>query len=216
MSNERHTAQTTPHDKPLRRKDLVFEELDGEAVLFDPRWGGVHRFDGLTLFVWNACDGSHSAADITREVIATYNVDADEAFGHVEQLIAGFCTRDLLANSCATAARTPAAHVEKATIRAAAEHAGADIAVRTLERLAVRVGRRFSSPDLLSRRAVLRDGAKKVAFSAPVIVTFLARPAYASNPIHPLVSAFGAGGCKNPGYSRMKRLMLRCRLLKKD
>ena len=123
MNNERHTAQTTPHDKPRRREDLVFEELDGEAVLYDPQWGGVHRFDALTLFVWNICDGSHSTADITQAVIAAYDVDADEAFGHVEQLIAGFCTRDLLVNSCATAARTSAEHEEGARTGAVADRA---------------------------------------------------------------------------------------------
>jgi len=201
MSANTAQQEATPHDKPLRREDLVFEELDGEAVLYDPRCGAVHRFDALTLLVWQACDGSHSAADITRAVTAAYDVNADEAFGHVEQLIAELCTRDLLANGCATAASVPAEPEEGVTVRAVAEHTGAAEAVRQPAGLAAPARRSSSPPSLLSRRAVLKGGATKLAYAAPVIATFFARPAYASNPINPAASAFGAGGCKNPGYS---------------
>lgn len=192
---------STPHDKPLRRADLVLEELDGEAVLYDARCGAVHRFDALTLFVWEVCDGSHSAADIGRAVAAAYDVDADDALRHVDQLIADFCTRDLLANGCGTLSKVPRGQTEGPTVRAIAERSGAATAGRQPEGTCGPVSRSVPHSDLPSRRAVLRGGAKKLAFAAPVVSTFFARPAYASNPIHPAVSAFGAGGCKNPGYS---------------
>ena len=192
---------STPHEKPLRREDLVLEELDGDAVLYDPRCGAVHRFDALTLFVWDACDGSHSAPDISRAVTAAYDVDTDEALGHVEELIAGFCTRDLLANGCAAIAKAPTEQREGATMQAVAERSGAATAARPSEDTSACVSRSASHRSILSRRAVLRGGATKLAFAAPVISTFFARPAYASNPIHPAWSAFVAGGCKNVGYS---------------
>jgi PqqD family protein of HPr-rel-A system len=181
MSADPTPQETTPHDRPLRREDLVFEEVDGEAVLYDPRCGAVHRFDALSLLVWKACDGSHSVADITHEVIAAYEVEANEAFDDIEQLIAELCTRGLLANGCSTAGHIPAQPGKGSTV----------MPLRPTQ----------STPGLLSRRTVLRGGVKKLAFAAPVIATFFARPAYASNPINPAASAFGAGGCKNPGYS---------------
>jgi hypothetical protein len=201
MSTSTTQQESTPHDRPLRREDLVLEELDGEAVLYDPRCGAVHRFDALTLFVWDACDGSHSAADISRAVTATYDVNAHEASGHVVQVIAGFCTRDLLANGCGNTAKLPAEREVGAGIQAVYDVAGAAETGLQTGSLSAPVRRNPSPCRLLSRRSVLRGGAKKLAFAAPVISTFFARPAYASNPIHPAWSAFGAGGCKNVGYS---------------
>ena len=201
MSTDTTQQQTTPHERPLRREGLVFEEVDGEAVLYDPGCRAVHRFDALTLLVWNACDGLHSAADITREVIAAYDVDSNQALDHVEQLITELRARDLLANSRSTSADNPEGADEGTTVARAPEPTAETSAVRQSDDWAG-PGRRSSSPSgLFSRRTVLRGGVKKLAFAAPVIATFFTRPAYASNPIHPLLSAFGAGGCKNPGYS---------------
>ncbi|UCG33467.1 MAG: PqqD family protein [Phycisphaerales bacterium] len=190
-----------PHDKPLRRADLFLEELDGEAVLYDPRCGAVHRFNALTLFVWDACDGSHSAADIAKAVTATYTVDADEALGHVNHVVAELCTRDLLANGCAAAAKVPAVRDVDTGARAVADLAPTAEPGGQTGSMSGSMRRNPSVRRLLSRRAVLRGGATKLAFAAPAISTFFARPACASNPINPAASVFGAGGCKNPGYS---------------
>ena len=190
-----------PQHKPVRREDLVFEELDGEAVLYDPRCGAVHRFDALTMFVWQACDGTHSTADISRAVTEAYDVDPQAALGHVERLIGDFCMRDLLAQGCTATAKVPAEATEGTTARAPIKRAGAATATGQPDGMGAPLPRGVSRGGLPSRRAVLRGGATKLAFAAPVISTFFARPAYGSNPIHPALSAFGDEGCKNVGYS---------------
>ena len=201
MNGDHDKRDCMPHGKPLRREDLVLEELDGEAVLYDPRCGAVHRFDAPTLFVWEACDGTHGTADISRAVGDAYDVSVDEALGHVEQLIADLCARGLLAQGCTATAKVPAEATEGTTARAPIKRAGAATATGQPDGMGAPLPRGVSRGGLPSRRAVLRGGATKLAFAAPVISTFFARPAYASNPVHPAWSAFGAGGCKNVGYS---------------
>ncbi len=73
---------------PVRRDDLVLEELDGEAVLYDPRYGALHRFNAVTLFVWDLCDGSHTMADIARRLTQLCEVEPDEALDNVQRATA--------------------------------------------------------------------------------------------------------------------------------
>ena len=72
--------ENAPDAMPLRRDDIVLEELDGEAILYDPRYGAVHRFNAVTLFVWDLCDGSHTMTDIVqRNRILMKNTADDKA-----------------------------------------------------------------------------------------------------------------------------------------
>lgn len=81
---------------PLRRDDLVLEELDGEALLYDSRNGAIHRFNATTFFVWNACDGSCTPNDIAVSLLRNYSVDADEAQRAVLTVIEQLHEEDLL------------------------------------------------------------------------------------------------------------------------
>jgi hypothetical protein len=169
-----------PQAMPLRRDDLFFEELDGEAVLYDPGCGAVHRFNAMTLFVWGACDGLHSTAGIVNALTERYAITSDEARGHVERVVAEFRKRDLLQEEDAEPA-----------------------SVVSSERKPSKTQRGLDKPRGPSRRELLSGGVTKLVFMAPVISTFVATGAHAvaSNPINPNYSATGAGGCANPGYS---------------
>lgn len=54
--------------RPCLRADLVVEEVDGEAVVLDPRDGSVHRLNtSATMIAWR-CDGQRSVSGIAREL----------------------------------------------------------------------------------------------------------------------------------------------------
>ena len=83
---------------PRRRGDLSVEELDGEAVLYDPRNGAVHRFNATTFYVWNACDGSHTPQDVAITIADRYAVEAEDALKIVGGVVAQLSERGLLQN----------------------------------------------------------------------------------------------------------------------
>ena len=157
---------------PLRRDDLDFHELDGEAVLYDARCGAVHRFNALTLSIWDACDGHHTHAGIANMLSEKYSVDSNDAVAHVERAIAGFEARGLLQGGRAETAVTAIVYDEPLAPPKITEKSRG-----------------------LSRREVLRNTTGKVALVAPLISTFFAAGAYASAP------ASGPGGCKLLGFS---------------
>lgn len=174
-----------PDAMPLRRDDLVLEELDGEANLYDPRYGAVHRFNAVTLFVWDLCDGSHTVRDIAKTLTKLFDVQPDEALESVERVIAELRTLDLVQGA-------PVEPMNKRHVpwwtKAPPEPAASSVLPPAGPTEELR----------LSRRQLLRGGVTKLVFVAPVISTFFAAGAYASSPDP---SAFGAGGCKNLTFS---------------
>ena len=170
---------------PLRRDDLVLEELDGEAVLYDLRYGAVHRFNAVTLFVWDLCDGSHTMADIAHRLTQLCEVEPDEALDNVQRAIAELRTLDLLQAA-------PVKPMNETT---------APWWTKAPEPVASFVAPTEGPPEelRLSRRQLLRGGATnvtKLIFVAPVISTFFAAGAYAS---HPNPSGASVAPCQQMG-----------------
>jgi len=81
---------------PLRRDDLHVEELDGEAVAFDPGNGAVHRLNATTYFVWTACAGSRHPEEIAQSVVERYAIDADKAAEVASSIIGQLHEKELL------------------------------------------------------------------------------------------------------------------------
>ena len=182
---------------PRRRDDLHIEQLDGEAILYDPRYEAVHRFNAVTLFIWSNCDGLRSTTEIANLLIGRYAIDRDSGLAHLERALAELAELGLVEHDSAT---------DGDPGPLADEHSATEATIDSPEATATTRGyhpdRRPAEPRGLTRREVLGGGAVKLIFAAPVISTFCATPAYAdaSNPIHP-GSPFGLGGCKNVGYS---------------
>lgn len=157
---------------PLRRDDLDFHELDGEAVLYDARCGAVHRFNAVTVSIWHACDGRRTTADIAQMLSEEYSVAIDHALAHVERAMAGFEERGLLQGERVETVTTARSDDESVVPRQITETSRG-----------------------VSRREVLRSTTGKVVLAAPLISTFFAAAACASAP------ASGPGGCKLLGFS---------------
>ncbi len=80
---QRQASEQTP---PRRRLDLIQHELDGEALIFDPRSLDTHRLNATALFVWRLCDGTHAPSQISDAVAGRYDVDEAGAARHVQRL----------------------------------------------------------------------------------------------------------------------------------
>lgn len=175
--------QTMQPVMPARRGDPDVHELDGAAVLFDVRSNAVHRFDAVTLFVWHACDGSRTTAEIAAAASERFQLDSDDAVAAVDRVIWELGERDLIAYGRAAAEADVSRESEYHPI--------------TSERMPSRdLVRGHARSAGLTRREVVRGGVTKLVLAAPVISTFFARSALAST-----VSPHGAGGCKNVGFS---------------
>jgi len=66
---------------PLRRADVEWIELDGEAVVHDPRTGGLHRLNVSAAAVWAACDGSSTVDEIVGAMRDSF-AGRDDAIAH--------------------------------------------------------------------------------------------------------------------------------------
>ena len=188
-----------PLYKPSRRADVDVHALDGEAILYDPTTGAVHRFNAMTMMVWNACDGSHEIREIALTLATSFAVSAGEAQVHVYRALEDLAKRDLLLESPDALPFSPrrAAHSANSTETRVNSNELVCPSAGDASYEAAPVDRCTSTKP--SRREVLCGGATKIALAAPVISTFFATGAFASGPS--ASAAWGAGGCKNTGYS---------------
>lgn len=95
MQKEHWTAQST-FSPPSRRKDLVVEIMEGEAMLYDPATAHTHRLNQSALAVWQQCDGRKTTIDLAHLLTETYAIDQETVLDHVEQLVAMFAEANLL------------------------------------------------------------------------------------------------------------------------
>jgi hypothetical protein len=166
------------------------EELDGEAVLYDPRTGAVHRFNATTFIVWKACDGMRRPHDLALELMEDFSVSASEALRVVRQAIDQLREKELLVEGpCEPGGTGDEAAPDRREITVSANQIDA-----LCPEASVATGGHG-----VSRRELLGGGITTAIIAAPVISTFFAAGAYASGPS--ASGAYGPGGCKTIGYS---------------
>ena len=174
MTNDAFEDSKRPR-RPLRRDDLHVEELDGEAVLYDPRNGSVHRFNATTLMIWNGCSGSQTPKDIAAGLVGPHSIPVDEALKVVDSVIAELEDRDLLHQHCVVADQqllsSVSAHAEPLRQRISTKSPACNVQQADATETADRG---------ISRRELLSCGVTKGVLAAPVISTFFAAGAFAS------------------------------------
>lgn len=89
-------------EQPRRRDDVHVEELDGEAVLYDPRTGAIHRMDAVAYSVWTACDGSRTCDDVCHLVATRHKIGGLRAEQCVRSALELLDQKELMIGSGAT------------------------------------------------------------------------------------------------------------------
>jgi Coenzyme PQQ synthesis protein D (PqqD) len=83
-------------DSPMRRPDVEWVELDGEAVLYDPTAHTLHRLNAGATAVWAVCDGTVPMDRITSAIEDAYSGSPGEIARDVPAVIAQFRRLGLL------------------------------------------------------------------------------------------------------------------------
>lgn len=81
---------------PRARRDIRVQEIDGEAVVVDPRSGAAHRLNPTAYRVWRACDGHATTRQLAESLTLRYDIDFDRALDDVEAVILTLAERDLV------------------------------------------------------------------------------------------------------------------------
>jgi hypothetical protein len=65
--------------KPIRRKDLVWREVDGETVIIAPDNKYLRVLNSVGSSIWSQLDGRLSVQDIVANISSEYGVDTGAA-----------------------------------------------------------------------------------------------------------------------------------------
>lgn len=71
--------------RPRRREDVASRLVDGEMVVLDRQRGFVHQLNKTATFIWERCDGEHTAADIAGSLCENFAVDRSTALNDTIQ-----------------------------------------------------------------------------------------------------------------------------------
>ncbi len=85
--------------RPRRRADVRTHVIDGETVVLDRREEFIHQFNKTASYIWERCDGMQTAAEISRDLCETFEVDAATAERDVAAVIERLCRARLLEGS---------------------------------------------------------------------------------------------------------------------
>lgn len=83
-------------EKPLIRADLVFRELEGCFVVYDPVCDTTALLNVQAAAVLDYCDGANSAADIAAELAEVFAVPAASLVATVTAALADFAAKGWL------------------------------------------------------------------------------------------------------------------------
>jgi Coenzyme PQQ synthesis protein D (PqqD) len=92
---------------PLRNKAVLWRELDGEAILLDPKQGCSYNLNQVGTLVWRMLDGQHTTADIVEAICEAYEVEPELALQDLELLLG-----DLRSNNLLSSGVSPSDHSE--------------------------------------------------------------------------------------------------------
>ncbi|MGB0716157.1 MAG: PqqD family protein [Phycisphaerae bacterium] len=60
--------------RPIARTDLTIHEIEGEAILFDPRTQDTHRFNATAWLMFRTLDGIRTVKEIATLLTEQYDV----------------------------------------------------------------------------------------------------------------------------------------------
>lgn len=83
--------------KPIRKTDIVVEELGNETLLYSAEGKAVHVLNPAAKLIWQLCDGQHSLAEMETILRTSFSVtDEQDVAADIEQTIDAFVTKGLL------------------------------------------------------------------------------------------------------------------------
>ena len=96
-----------PEFKLIKSTGFFMEEVDGEWLLFKPTSQKALGLNETASVIWQLCDGSRSAKDVSEELSTIYPDQADTISSDVAETVELLCKEGALMESVATAANNP-------------------------------------------------------------------------------------------------------------
>ena len=99
MQAQPWTTARTPVIAPPRRRDIIVEQMEGEASLFDPLNNHTHHLNETAYAIWQQCDGQRTNIDMAGALTEHYEVNLQTVLEDVDQLVVRFVESGLLRRS---------------------------------------------------------------------------------------------------------------------
>jgi hypothetical protein len=90
-----HWAALAPFVLPRRRGDIEQQQLQDEAILFDPATGNSYMLNETALAVWRRCDGCSTSYEAAGEQSDACDAEFATVLDHLEQIVALFADNGL-------------------------------------------------------------------------------------------------------------------------
>ena len=71
----------------LRNSSVLWRELDGEAILLNPKEGCSYNLNNVGTSIWKMLDGEHSIDDMAKSICELYEVESEQALQDLRQLL---------------------------------------------------------------------------------------------------------------------------------
>ncbi len=82
----------------LRNTAVLWRELDGEAILLNPKEGCSYNLNIVGTLIWKMLDGEHTPDDIAKTVCELYEVEYEQALQDIKQLLNELRDNNLLSD----------------------------------------------------------------------------------------------------------------------
>ncbi len=92
----REPADIDGTSAPTRSPEVLTAELDGEAVLYDPRTGAAMVLNATATLVWRSLDSGASLESVARRLSQRFDTDLDQVRSEVVEVVRGFGRNGLL------------------------------------------------------------------------------------------------------------------------
>jgi len=76
-----------PHSHPQRSEVIRWQAVEEEGILVNLDSGFYFSLNPVGLFIWQLCDGEHSAKAILDGVVDAFDVDGDTAVRDLESFM---------------------------------------------------------------------------------------------------------------------------------
>ncbi len=80
----------------VRSSSVLWRELDGEAILLDPRAGCSYNLNPVGTLIWKLLDGQHDAEAIVTAICEAYEVEPEQAERDMQHLLNELLTNKLV------------------------------------------------------------------------------------------------------------------------
>ena len=86
----------------VRNPSVLWRELDGEAILLNPKEGCSYNLNPVGTLIWKLLDGQHTTTDIIAAICEAYEVESEQASQDATILL-----DDMLANKLIDSSPSP-------------------------------------------------------------------------------------------------------------